>query len=109
MANRLTVHRLALLAAAAAMLGGIHSAAQAAGEIDCNSLLVQLELMRGDHPVSHYQECLPGALKFTYSDFTGKDVTPRRGVAGRPAQKDAASGKAREAAPSGGGFPPSVD
>lgn len=87
MKSKLTIRKLALFAASAAMLVGIHSAAQAAGEINCNSLLVQLELMRGDNVNSIYAECLPGALKFTYSDFTGRDVTPRAGVAGRSARQ----------------------
>jgi hypothetical protein len=96
MANRLTIRKLALIFASTAMASAIHTGAQAAQQIDCNSFLTQLAIKnaQGDGDVGVpqiYAHCVPGALAVTPT-FTSQEATTPVGVAGRPATGQATLG-----------------
>jgi hypothetical protein len=90
MASKLTVPKLALIVASTAMAGGIYSGAEAAQQIDCNSVLTRIAIASeegGEGGVSpRYAHCAAGQLAVTGA-FTPQAATERAGVAGRPAME----------------------
>jgi hypothetical protein len=79
---------LALIVASTAVAGAIHSGAQAAEQINCNSPLTRIALSSeqgsegGISP--RYAHCVSGAQAGS-PVFTTRAATKRAGVAGRPA------------------------
>lgn len=90
MASKLTIRKLALIVASTAMAGAIHTGAQAAQQIDCNSGLIRLAIASeqgsegGISPL--YAHCVSRAQAASPA-FTTKEATERAGVAGRPAME----------------------
>lgn len=97
MASKLTIRKLALIVASTAVAGAIHSGAQAAGEVDCNSTLTQLAIMseQGEGGIpGFYDHCVSGTRAASPA-FTTKGASERAGVAGRSASPGVAGRSAR--------------
>lgn len=89
MASKLTIRKLALMVASTAVAGAIHSGAQAAEPINCNSGLAQIAISS--------QEGGEGGIWPTYAHCVGGaraafPATERAGVAGRPAVRPGSPG-----------------
>lgn len=88
MASKLTVCKLALIVASTAMAGTIHSGAQAAKEIDCNSGLTQIAIASqqgGEGGIwPSYAHCVDSAQQST-AEFVGT------GERGTRSQREAAA------------------